>query len=140
MFDNLDDATKEQILPLKTVNRKASEIVSGSIMNWEGTRRLDDMEAMSVLITLCWQHQWKSAVCSCISSVMPEFIQLFTHPLICALHTRSCQGYACGPISIKAQFDLLYTLCSQCAFAVFWCCTNFMFNAAYHCEAMQHCL
>ena len=45
MFDNLDDATKEQILPLKTVNRKASEIVSGSIMNWEGTRRLDDMEA-----------------------------------------------------------------------------------------------
>ncbi len=44
MFENLDDATKQQILPLKTVNRKASEVF-GFVMNWEGTRRLDDFEA-----------------------------------------------------------------------------------------------
>ena len=44
MFEKLDDTTKQQILPLRTVNRKASEVMGGSIMNWEGTRRLDDMD------------------------------------------------------------------------------------------------
>ena len=44
MFEKLDDATKQQILPLRTVNRKASEVMAGAIMNWEGTRRLDDMD------------------------------------------------------------------------------------------------
>ena len=44
MFANLDDATKKQLLSLKTVNRKASEF-KGFKMNWEGTRRLDDFEA-----------------------------------------------------------------------------------------------
>ena len=43
MFAKLDDATKKQVLSLKTVNRKASEF-RGFIMNYEGTRRLDDFE------------------------------------------------------------------------------------------------
>ena len=43
MFEDLDEATKKQVLPLRTVNRKAAEF-QGFIMNWEGTRRLDDFE------------------------------------------------------------------------------------------------
>ena len=43
MFEDLDEATKQQVLPLRTVNRKASEF-QGFHMNWEGTRRLDDFE------------------------------------------------------------------------------------------------
>lgn len=49
MFDKLDDATKQQILPLRSVNRKASEVLGGAIMNKEGTRRLDDFEAKYAL-------------------------------------------------------------------------------------------
>ncbi len=44
MFEDLDEATKQKLLPLKTVNRKASEMF-GFHMNSEGTRRLDDFEA-----------------------------------------------------------------------------------------------
>lgn len=47
MFQSLDEVTKQQVLSLRTVNRKASEVTAGSIMNWEGTRRLDDMDARS---------------------------------------------------------------------------------------------
>ncbi|KAL3157455.1 hypothetical protein ABBQ32_011921 [Trebouxia sp. C0010 RCD-2024] len=43
MFEDLDEVTKKQILPLRTVNRKASEF-QGFHMNWEGTRRLDEFE------------------------------------------------------------------------------------------------
>ena len=43
MFEDLDEATKQQILPLRTVNRKASEF-QGFHMNREGTRRLDNFE------------------------------------------------------------------------------------------------
>lgn len=43
MFEDLDETTKQQVLPLRTVNRKASEF-QGFHMNWEGTRRLDNFE------------------------------------------------------------------------------------------------
>ena len=54
MFEDLDEDTKNQILPLKTVNRKASEF-QGFHMNWEGTRRLDDFEErwVAAYLLLC---------------------------------------------------------------------------------------
>lgn len=45
MFADLDEETQQKILPLKTVNQKATEFMDGGpVLNKEGTRRLDDVE------------------------------------------------------------------------------------------------
>ncbi|KAL3143075.1 hypothetical protein ABBQ38_003349 [Trebouxia sp. C0009 RCD-2024] len=46
MFDDLDEETQQKILPLRTVNQKATEFIDGRVvLNKAGTRRLDDMES-----------------------------------------------------------------------------------------------
>ena len=46
IYSDLDDDTKQKILPLKLISRKATEMINGgATMDTAGIRRLDDMES-----------------------------------------------------------------------------------------------